>query len=80
MDPPVSLPMATGAMSAATHAADPPLDPPGAREVSHGFFTAPKAEFSFEPPIANSSMFVLPTMTASASRSLRTVSASYGGR
>ena len=63
-------------MSAATHAADPPLDPPGARARSHGFFTGPKAEFSFDPPIANSSMFVLPTITASAARSRATVSAS----
>ena len=76
IDPPVSEPIATGAMSAATQAAEPPLEPPGARVRSQGFFTGPKAEFSFEPPIANSSMFVLPTMTASASRSRRTVSAS----
>lgn len=76
IEPPVSEPMATGAMSAATQAAEPPLDPPGARDVSHGFATGPNAEFSLEPPMANSSMFVLPTITASARRSRTTTSAS----
>ena len=39
-----------------------------------------KAEFSFEPPIANSSMFVLPISTASAAFSRAITVASYGGR
>ena len=76
IEPPVSEPIATGAMSAATQAADPPLEPPGARDRSHGLRTGPNAEFSFEPPIANSSMLVLPTNTASACRSRATTSAS----
>ena len=80
MEPPVSEPIATGAMSAATQAALPPLEPPGVRVGSHGLRTGPNAEFSFEPPMANSSMLVLPTMTASARRSRATTSASYGGR
>ena len=36
MDPPVSEPRATGAIPAATAAADPPDDPPGTRSRSHG--------------------------------------------
>jgi hypothetical protein len=32
--------------------------------VSQGFFTGPKCEFSFDEPIANSSMLVLPRITA----------------
>ncbi len=37
------------------------------------------AEFSHDEPIANSSMFVLPMMTAPAASSLRTTVAEYGG-
>jgi len=49
---------------------------PGTRVVSHGFLTAPNAEFSFDEPIANSSMFVLPTTIAPASFSRSTAVAS----
>ena len=38
-----------------------PEEPPGTRVRSHGLRTGPKPEFSFEEPIANSSMFVLPS-------------------
>src|SRR2546423_15620332 len=65
-DPPVSDPSATGAMPAAAAAADPPEEPPGTRNVSHGFFTGPNAEFSFDDPMANSSQLVLPTTMAPA--------------
>ena len=51
---------------AATTAAGPLLEPPGVRVTSHGFFAGPKAEFSFDEPIANSSMLVLPTTIAPA--------------
>ena len=61
---------------AATAAADPPLDPPGIRVGSHGFRVAPNAEFSVDEPIANSSQFVLPTMTAPAASSRSTTVAS----
>ena len=66
IEPPVSLPTASGAIRAATHAAEPPLDPPGIRDRSQGLCVGKKAEFSFDPPIANSSMFVRPISTASA--------------
>src|SRR5438309_2047537 len=79
IDPPVSLPKAHGARRAATAAALPPDDPPGVRARSHGLRAAPKALFSLDEPIANSSMFVLPTRTASAARSRSMTAASYGG-
>src|SRR5204863_6445088 len=60
-DPPVSDPSAHGVRPAATAAADPPPEPPGTRVGSHGFLLGPKAEFSVDEPIANSSVFVLPS-------------------
>ena len=37
-EPPVSVPIATGAKRAATAAAEPPDDPPGTRSKSHGLW------------------------------------------
>src|SRR5262249_37406909 len=79
MEPPVSEPSASGAMRAATAAADPPLDPPGVRSSAHGLRTGPNAEFSFDDPIANSSQFVLPMRTAPAAFNRATTVALYGG-
>src|SRR6185369_12557078 len=79
MEPPVSVPRAPGTMRAATAAALPPDEPPGVRDRSHGLRVGPQALFSVEEPIANSSMFSLPTITAPACFSLRTTVASYGG-
>src|SRR5215467_1840146 len=79
MEPPVSDPSASGANPAATAAADPPLDPPGVRSSDQGFRVGPKAEFSVEDPMANSSQLVLPTTTAPAVSSRATTVASYGG-
>src|SRR5689334_22514141 len=62
MEPPVSEPSAHGARPAATAAAEPPEEPPGTRLGSHGFRLGPNAEFSVDEPIANSSMFVLPSV------------------
>ena len=67
-------------MPAATAAALPPLEPPGTRVRSHGLSTGPKAEFSFEEPIANSSWLVLPSSGAPAAASRATTPAVYGGR
>src|SRR3989442_1040582 len=78
MLPPVSDPNAYGAIPAATAAADPPDEPPGTRERSHGLRVGSNAEFSVDEPIANSSMFVFPSATAPASKSRRTTVASYG--
>src|SRR5204863_2755805 len=41
IDPPPSLACAAGTIPAATAAADPPLDPPGEREASHGLWVGP---------------------------------------
>ena len=64
IEPPVSVPRPNTAWPAATAAAEPPEEPPGTRVTSHGLRTAPNAEFSFELPIANSSRFVFPSITA----------------
>ena len=66
IDPPVSVPMASGASKAATAADEPPDEPPGTRLRSQGLRDGPKAEFSVDEPIANSSMLVLPRMTTPA--------------
>ena len=57
----MSEPNVTGAMPAATAAAEPPDDPPGTRARSHGLRVTPNAEFSVEEPKANSSMLSLPS-------------------
>src|SRR5262245_19763057 len=69
IDPPVSVPIESGAWYAATAAADPPLEPPGTRPRSHGLAVGPVDECSVEEPMANSSMLVLPGTTAPASSS-----------
>ena len=78
MDPPVSVPMPSGLWNAATAAAEPPLLPPGTRPRSHGLAVGPNALCSVDEPIANSSMFVLPRMTAPASWRRSVMCASYG--
>jgi hypothetical protein len=78
IEPPVSVPVLAGASPAATAAAEPPEEPPGTRDVSHGFFTEPKNEVSFDEPIANSSMFNLPSVTMPASAMFLTTVDVYG--
>src|SRR5665647_3187011 len=72
IEPPVSVPIAAGAMRAATATADPPLEPPGTRLGSQGFFTGPQKQVSLDEPMANSSMLVLPRITAPAALSCST--------
>jgi hypothetical protein len=60
MDPPVSEPRPHGASPPATAAAVPPDEPPGTRTGSQGFLDGPKAEFSVDEPMANSSRLVFP--------------------
>ena len=76
IEPPVSVPVAAGAMRAATAAAEPPEEPPGTRPLAHGFLTGPKCELSLEEPMANSSMLVLPRTTVPARWSSLTTCAS----
>ena len=80
IEPPVSVPIAHGAAPAATAAALPPLEPPGTRERSHGLSTGPKAQFSVDEPIANSSWWVLASSGAPAPTIRSTAVAVYGGR
>src|SRR5471030_1460881 len=79
IDPPVSVPTAIGTERAPTVAALPPDDPPGTPSRSHGLRVGKNAEFSHDEPMANSSMLVLPTMTASAASSRWTTVDEYGG-
>ena len=76
IEPPVSVPVAPGTRRAATAAAEPPELPPGTASRFHGFLTGPKYDDSFDEPIANSSMLVLPTSTVPASFSAATTCAS----
>ena len=69
-EPPVSVPKAAKTSPAATAAAEPPEEPPGTFCKFHGFLTGPKAEFSLEDPIANSSMLVLPILCIPAANNL----------
>src|SRR5690606_16225538 len=78
IEPPVSVPVAAGASRAATAAADPPEEPPGTFFRSQGFFTGPYQLVSLDEPIANSSMFALPSITVPACASRSTTVASYG--
>jgi hypothetical protein len=68
-----------GAMPAATATADPPLEPPEMCSRFHGLREGPKAEFSVDDPMANSSQLVFPMTTAPAASSLLITVASYGG-
>ena len=69
MEPPVSVLVAPNASCAATAAAEPPDEPPGVSGVlapsrRYGEITGPKCEVSFDEPMANSSLLVLPSSTA----------------
>ena len=75
MDPPVSLPSATGNSPAASPAADPDELPPAHRPGAPGFAT-PSPDSS---PKANSGVAVLARITAPASRSRATTVASVEG-
>ena len=76
----MSVPIASGTCDAATATAEPPDEPPGTRVRSQGLAVGPNAECSVDDPIANSSMFVFPRITAPMSRSRSVMWASYGAR
>ena len=71
IEPPVSVPIASGAWNDATALDDPPPDPPGIRVRSHGLWLGPQAECSVDEPMANSSMLVLPRIGMAAVRRWR---------
>src|SRR5438045_3451752 len=60
-EPPVSVPIAHGAIRAATATPEPLLDPPGVRASvrSHGFHGVPRWALVPQPPKANSTVWVL---------------------
>src|SRR5437773_4489860 len=62
-DPPVSVPIAAGASPAATATPEPLDEPPGVRCTfgSHGLRGVPMWVFVPQPPIANSTVWVLPS-------------------
>ena len=76
MEPPASLACAIGTMPLATAAADPPLDPPVVRLVSHGLAVGPNSAGSAVGRMPNSQVLVLPRMTRPARRSRTTSSLS----
>ena len=78
IDPPVSVPSAAMQRSPPTAAALPPELPPGTRVVSYGLRVTPRAEFSVEEPIANSSMLTRPAGMKPAFLRFFTTVASYG--
>ena len=79
IEPPPSLPCASGTMPPATAAAAPPLEPPGVRSVSQGLRAGPNRRGSDTGRIPNSGMFVLPTITKPASRMRRVTNESWSG-
>jgi len=75
----VSVAVAKQQRSAATAAAEPPLEPPGTLLKSQGFLVFLKAEVSVEAPMVNSSVFTFPRITLPASFSFATEVASNDG-
>ena len=76
IEPAPSEPSAAPTSPAATAAPLPPEEPPGVRCRSHGLRVAPQVAVSVNGQMVNSGTLVLPMITAPASRSLRTTSAS----
>ena len=76
IEPAPSAATAAGTRPAATAAAEPPLEPPGVRSVSHGLRVTPHVIDSVNGHSPSSRIFVLPTTIAPASRSRRTTSES----
>src|SRR5579884_2542759 len=78
IDPPASVPTASGQMPHNTATALPPLDPPGVRAKSHGLRVMPVSGESVTGFQPNSGVVVLPKNTAPAARSRAVDGASSG--
>src|ERR1700721_2343973 len=63
IEPPPSLPCATGTIPDATAAAAPPEEPPGVLSKSHGLRVGPKIRASETGRIPYSGSVVVPTIT-----------------
>jgi hypothetical protein len=72
VEPPPSLPWASGTMPAATAAPAPPDEPPLVRSGSHGLRVAPKRFVFVQGRIPHSGIVVVPTITKPASLRRRT--------
>jgi hypothetical protein len=76
IEPPPSVPSASGTMPAASAAELPPLDPPGVIRGSQGFLVTPVSALSVTPFQPSSGVVVLPGRTAPERRSAATTGAS----
>ena len=74
-EPAVSVPSASSTSPEATATAEPELDPPDTRAGSNTDEHAPYGDRVPTSPVANWSMFVLPTISAPAASSRRTTAA-----
>ena len=72
IDPPPSLPWATGTMPEATAAAEPPEDPPLECSIAQGLRVGPKATGSVVIEVPSSGVLVRPRTTKPARLSLPT--------
>lgn len=63
IDPPMSLPCASGVIPAAIPAAAPPLEPPGVRAASHGFRVRPCRSFVENQRSENAGTLLRPSGT-----------------
>src|SRR5450830_1244791 len=68
IEPPMSVPIATVAIPAATATALPPLEPPGVVPARHGLLVAGKIALVIPTAAASSGRFVLPRIAAPAAR------------
>ena len=78
IEPPPSDAPAAGTRPAATAAAEPPDEPPGVRDRSHGLRVTPPASLAVHGNSISSGTRVIPIGIAPASRSRRSASASSG--
>src|SRR5262245_35449923 len=79
IEPPSSVPTASGPRPAATATPAPPLEPPQVWAGDHGFGVAPRSGLSVTPLCAYSGVVVLPTTIAPAARRRATTTASASG-
>src|SRR5262245_48324707 len=79
MDPPPSVPRASGPRPAATAAPAPPEEPPGVRSRFHGLRVRPKTRLSVMPTQPSVGVLVLPSTIAPASFRRATAGASSVG-
>src|SRR3989441_70537 len=79
IEPPPSVPSASGPQPLATPTAAPPLEPPGVSAGFHGLRVTPKSGFSVTALRPNSDVLVFPRTSAPAARRRATAIASSSG-